>query len=74
MTLAIVGKISLSAKFVEVTKDDSIADLNILTLETVVEAKVLLTIEEATNWLLDFGSSYHVTPFDHSFNCTLLRT
>ena len=53
--------------------DDSIADSNILTLETAIEVEVLLTNEGATNWLLDFRTSYQITPFDHSFDCSLLR-
>ena len=32
----------------EVTKDDPTIDLNILTLESAIEAKVLVTIDEAT--------------------------
>jgi hypothetical protein len=42
-------------------------DLNIITVESMTEAgevdQVLLTTEDATNWLLDFGALYHVTPF-----------
>jgi hypothetical protein len=38
-------------------------DPNILTGESTTEAKVLLTKEDATSWLLDSGASYHVTPF-----------
>mgnify|MGYP000456306925 FL=1 len=33
----------------EVTKDDSTIDVNIITLESAIEAKVLVTIDEATD-------------------------
>jgi hypothetical protein len=42
-------------------------DLNILNVESMTEAKVLLTTEEATSWLLDLGTSYHITPFRTQF-------
>jgi hypothetical protein len=38
-------------------------DLNILTVESMIEGEVLLTTEEPTSWPLDSGASYHVTPF-----------
>jgi hypothetical protein len=43
----------------DTTEDDP----NILTVESTIIAEVLLTTEEATNWLLDSGASHHVTPF-----------
>jgi hypothetical protein len=49
---------------VGVTPED---DPNILNVESTTEAEVLLTTEEATSWLLDLGSSYHVTPFRTQF-------
>jgi hypothetical protein len=42
-------------------------DLNILNVESTTEAEVLLTMEDATSWLLDSGASYHVTPFRTQF-------
>ena len=38
-------------------------DTHMLTVESITKAEVLLTTEESTSWLLDSGSSYHVTPF-----------
>jgi uncharacterized protein YunC (DUF1805 family) len=42
-------------------------DPNILTVDNMIEAEVLLTTEEATSWLLNSGASYHVTPFRSQF-------
>ena len=38
-------------------------DIHILIVDNTIEAEVLLTTEESTNWLLDSGTSYHVTLF-----------
>jgi hypothetical protein len=59
------GSSSSSAHLTEgvISEDDP----NILILESLTEAKVLLTMEEATSWLLDSGTSYHVTPFRSQF-------
>jgi hypothetical protein len=43
-------------------------DQNILTMESMTEAKVLLMTEEATRSLLDSAASYHVTPFRSQFD------
>jgi hypothetical protein len=48
-------------------------DANILTVESMTEAEVLLTTEDATSWLLDSGSSYHVTPFRSQFRSYTAR-
>ena len=46
-------------------------DTNILAVESTAKAKVLLTIEEATSWLLDYNASYHVTLYQSQFRqCT----
>ena len=37
-------------------------DTYILTVESITEAKVLLTMEESTSWPLDSDAFYHVTP------------
>ena len=37
----------------ELIKDDSTIDVNILPLESAIEAKVLVTVDEATGELLD---------------------
>jgi hypothetical protein len=42
-------------------RDTSEDDPNIVNVESTTEAEVLLTIEDATSWLLDSGASYHVT-------------
>ena len=34
---------------------------NILSIENSVESEVLITTEESSTWLLDLGTSYHVT-------------
>ena len=38
------------------------SDPNILSIENLVELEVLLTSKESSTWLLDSGTSYHVTP------------
>jgi ATP-binding cassette subfamily B (MDR/TAP) protein 1 len=55
---------------VGVTSED---DLNILNVESTTEAEVLLTMEDATSWLLDSGASYHVTPFRTQFRSYTAR-
>ena len=42
-------------------------DTNILTVESTIEAEVLLTTAESTNCLPNFLASYHVTPFWSQF-------
>ena len=37
-------------------------DPNILSIENPIESEVLLMTEESSTWLLDTGTSYHVTP------------
>jgi ATP-binding cassette subfamily B (MDR/TAP) protein 1 len=49
-------------------------DPNILNVENTIEAKVLLTTEDATSWLLDSGASYHVTPFRAQFRSYTVRS
>jgi hypothetical protein len=49
-------------------------DPNILNVESTTEAKVLLTTEDATSWLLDSGASYHVTPFRAQFRSYTARS
>jgi hypothetical protein len=49
-------------------------DPNILNVETTTEAEVLLTTEDTTNWLLDLGATYHVTPFRTLFRSYTART
>jgi hypothetical protein len=40
---------------------------NILNVESTTEAEVVLTMKDASSWLLDSGASYHVTPFRTQF-------
>jgi hypothetical protein len=54
----------------DTTEDDS----NILNVESATEAEVLLTMEDATSWLLDSGASYHVTPFRMQFRTYTTRS
>jgi ATP-binding cassette subfamily B (MDR/TAP) protein 1 len=60
-----------SRSTVGVTPED---DPNILNVESMTEAEVLLTTEDATSWLLDSGASYHVTPFRTQFRSYTART
>jgi hypothetical protein len=48
-------------------------DPNILNMESITEAEVLLMMEEATSWLLDSGASYHVIPFRTQFRLYTAR-
>ena len=43
------------------------SDLSILSIENPDESKVLLTTKESSTWLLDSGTSYHVTPHQSQF-------
>jgi hypothetical protein len=60
-----------SCSTVGVTPED---DPNILNVESTTEAEVLLTMEDATIWLLDSGASYHVPPFRTHFRSYTART
>ena len=42
-------------------------DPNILSIENQVTSEVLLTTEKSSTWLLDSGTSYHVTPHRSQF-------
>ena len=42
-------------------------NLNILRLETIIKLEVLLTIEEAIDWLVDLSASLRVTPTQSEF-------
>ena len=48
-------------------------DMHILTVESSIEAEVLLTTEEFTNWLLNSGASYHGTSFRSLFQSYIAR-
>ena len=41
---------------------------HILTVESIIEAEVLLTTEKSTSWILDSGASYHMTLFRSQFH------
>ena len=41
----------------DVTMDYSPIKVNIITLESTIETSVLLTMDQATSWLLDFEAS-----------------
>jgi hypothetical protein len=57
------SSMTLRCTIEDTTEDDP----NILTMESMTGAEVLVTTEESTSWLLDSGASYHVTSFRSQF-------